>query len=364
MNKTKMNTNIDLTAINKYFNINNEKPDTTYNNTNNTTKYRSVITQKSPLSDNEITVSQIITQIPYYTNFFSVLHDYETLNISKLNEIVIEKLQITENMNYYLFKYNDQHCIDFTDYLYNFKSIKKLCFYMIDTLYHLLNGLSVLHSNKVCFFNISPQNIVFLEHYREKPVLNDFSLALQVNELDYHYISIILNKLDDFTYQPFEIHILYYFIKNHISTISYSFMEEFCENFVENLPILMLFSANYKQTYKSQCIETMKKYINRSQNDIINDILERNDKWDIYGLSLLYLKIFGSISRIFSLNQHIISKITMLLLKNIHPNSDKRMSLENTSNSINKLLNEPEDWNIFNKLDNHKMEQLMDEISK
>jgi hypothetical protein len=195
-------------------------------------------------------------------------------------------------------------------------------------------------------------------------VLSDFRLALQVNELDYHYISIILNKLDDFTYQPFEIHILFYFVKNHISTISYSFIEEFCENFVENLPILMLFSDNYKQTFKGQCIETMKKYINRSQNDIINDILERNDKWDVYGASLLYLKIFGSISRTFSLNQHIISKITMLLLKNIHPNSDKRMSLENTANSINKLLNEPEDWIILNKLDNRKIEQLMDEISK
>jgi hypothetical protein len=356
-----MNTNIDLTSINKYFNINNENPE---NNANNITKYRSIITHKSPLSDNEITVSQIISQIPYYTNFFSVLHDYDQLNVDKLNENVIEKLKITENMNYYLFKYNDQHCIDFTDYLYNFKSIKKLCLYMIDTLLHLLNGLSILHSNKVCFFNISPQNIIFLEHYREKPVLSDFRLSLQVNELDYHYISIILNKLDDFTYQPFEIHILFYFVKNHISTISYSFIEEFCENFVENLPILMLFSANYKQTYKSQCIETMKKYINHSQTDIINDILERNDKWDVYGASLLYLKIFGSISRTFSLNQHIISKITMLLLKNIHPNSDKRMSLENTANSINKLLNEPEDWIIFNKLDNRKIEQLMDEFSK
>jgi hypothetical protein len=40
------------------------------------------------------------------------------------------------------------------------------------------------------------------------------------------------------------------------------------------------------------------------------------------------------------------------------------MSLENTANSINKLLNEPEDWIILNKLDNRKIEQLMDEISK
>ena len=54
----------------------------------------------------------------------------------------------------------------------------------------------------------------------------------------------------------------------------------------------------------------------------------------------------------------------MILLNNIHPNSDKRMTLENTIFSINNLLNEFEDWNCFNKFDNHKIEQLINEFSK
>jgi hypothetical protein len=149
-----------------------------------------------------------------------------------------------------------------------------------------------------------------------------------------------------------------------MTTISYSFIEEFCELFVENLNILRLFSEKYKKSYKEQCVETMRKYINLSRNDIINDILEKNNKWDVYGISMLYLQIFGCISRVFSLKDTFISKITLELSRNIHPNSDKRMSLEETLYAFNKLLNEQENWSFVNKLDNSKIQQLFEEFAK
>ena len=235
---------------------------------------------------------------------------------------------------------------------------------MINSFQHIFDGLRILNENNVCFFNISPKNIVYLENYREKPVLKNFRFSLQLTRLDYTYFSHILNKLEDFTYQPIEIHILFYFLNHNIETISYSFIEEFCEVFIENLNILRLFSENYKKSYKEQCIVTMKKYINLSKKVIIDDILERNNKWDVYGVSMLYLQIFGCISRIFSLKNTFISKITLELTKNLHPNSDKRMTLEETLNQFNKLLNEQEHWDFVNKLDNSKLEQLFDELSK
>jgi len=79
---------------------------------------------------------------------------------------------------------------------------------------------------------------------------------------------------------------------------------------------------------------------------------------------MLYMQIFGSISRVFSLKGNFISKITIELSKNLHPNSDKRMSLEETLTSFNKLLNEQHDWSFVNQLDNSKLEQLFDEFSK
>jgi hypothetical protein len=351
----KMETNINITTINKYFSQNDCKK--TIKN------YRATIINYSHLSINEATICHKIKQIPYYSNFFSILDDYEALNISQLNENIIERLKDTEN-TYYLFKYSDKNSIDFIDYLYNSTSIKKLIFDVIESFSHILYGLHLLNEHNICFFDISPKNIVYLENFREKPILKNFRLSLKQNRIDYTYLSHILNKLEDFTYQPLEIHILFYFINNDMITISYAFIEEFCENFVTNLSILRLFSDNYRKMYKEQCIETMKKYINLPKKEIIDDILERNDKWDVYGISLLYLQIFACISGVFSLKGTFISKISIELSKNLHPNSDKRMSLEETLNSFNKLLNEQPDWSFVNKLDNSKLHQLFDEFAK
>ena len=116
----------------------------------------------------------------------------------------------------------------------------------------------------ICFFNISPNNIIFLATYREKPVLNNFQLSLQLDKLEYKYFSQILDKIEDFTYMPLEIHTLFYIIKHNMITLSYSFIEELSEYYVNNLHILKLFSENYRQSYKLQCVEFLKRY--RSHN--------------------------------------------------------------------------------------------------
>jgi hypothetical protein len=147
-------------------------------------------------------------------------------------------------------------------------------------------------------------------------------------------------------------------------TISYSFIEEFSENFIENLDILRLFSNNYKIAYKQQCINYLKKYINMPKEKIINDILERNNKWDVYSISMVFLHIFGCIFRVFSLKDTFISKIVIELLKNLHPDSDNRFTLEETLTIFNKLLNFENDWKFINNLDNDRLPQLFDEFKK
>jgi hypothetical protein len=108
----------------------------------------------------------------------------------------------------------------------------------------------------------------------------------------------------------------------------------------------------------------MKKYINHSKEEIIDDILERSDKWDVYGISIIYIQIFGCISRIFSLKGTFISIIILDLSKNIHPDSDNRMTLEETLYKFNMLLNEQENWDFINKLDNNKLNELFNELSR
>ena len=350
-----MDININISTIKKYFSQNKEKQ---------SCANRTKIVNYSHFSVNETNICHQIYQIPYYSNFFAILDDYEELNISQLNENIIEKLKLTEEMKYYLFKYYDGNSTNFVDFIYESNSIKKLIFDIIDSFQHILHGLHILNDNNICFFNISPKNIIFLENFREKPVLSNFRFSLNLNDLNYTYFSHILNKLEDFTFQPLEIHILFYFVKHDMTTISYSFIDEICENFVENLNILRLFSENYKKSYKEECIQTMRKYINQPRKVIIDNILERNNKWDVYGISMVYLQIFGCISRVFSLKGTFISKITLELSRNLHPNSDKRMTLEETLNIFNKHLNDQYNWSFVNKLENSKLVELFDDFAK
>jgi len=348
-----MNSNINILDINKYFlpNKNIEK-----------LNIRNKIVNYSNKSINEANICHKIKKIPFYTNYFSILIDLEELNVSQLNENIIEQLKNIEQKAYFLFKYNDKNSINFTDYIYNSKNIKKLIYDCINTFQHILQGLLLLNKNNICFFNISPNNILFLNDYREKPVLYNFSLSLNLNKLDKNYILNILNNFKDFTYLPIEVHFLYYILKNNLKTITYNLVEEFCENFIENFNILWLFPDKYKTTYKEYCLNTFQNFINIPINNIINDILERNNKWDIYSISILYFQLFGCILKVFSLKETFINKIIIELSKNIHPDSNKRYNIEDTINLFNKFLND-ENWQFINKLDNNKFPYLLEYLS-
>jgi hypothetical protein len=194
--------------------------------------------------------------------------------------------------------------------------------------------------------------------------LNNFQLSLYVSDLNEKYITNIIKKTKDYGLKPLEVHVLFYLIENNISTISYSFIEEITEVFIKNLTILSLFSENYRENYKTSCIESLKKYINKPKDYIINDILYHYDKWDAYSLSVIYLHIFGNISKIFSLKQTFIGKITIELSKNIHPDPFKRSSLHKLLENYNIIFNSQKDWTFINKIENEKMGELFSFLEK
>jgi hypothetical protein len=358
-----MNTNTEITTINKHFFLNSEKYKENEEIEENK-KYKTKLVNYCFYSINEANISDKIKKICYYSNNYAILEDYDFINISQLNEQIIEKLNLSDENKYLIFKYKNEKLIRFNDFLLNIYNPKLFILHVIDSFSYLLRSLIQLNDNNICFFNLSPQNIVFNLDCGEKPIIQNFQFSLQISKLNEEYITNIINKLNNYTHKPLEAHILFYLIKNDISTISYSFIEEISEVFINNLSVLTLFSENYKETYKAECIEYLKKYINKPKSVIIRDILEQHDKWDVYSLSLLYLHIFGNISRVFSLKQNYISKIITELTKNISIDPSKRSSLENLLENYEKFLNTEKDWSCVNKLPAHKMSILIDILGK
>jgi hypothetical protein len=133
---------------------------------------------------------------------------------------------------------------------------------------------------------------------------------------------------------------------------------------MKNCTILNLFSQSYKENFKKECIQSLKKYIDKPKSNIICNILENHNTWDNYSLSFIYLHIIGNISRVFSLKDTFLNKLTLNLSKNIHPEPLKRETLRETFNSFENLYNKFTDWSFINSITFEQLKKLHQVISE
>ena len=213
-----------------------------------------------------------------------------------------------------------------------------------------------MQNNGICFFHLLPKNIVY---NGEKCLLLNFELSLNIAKLNEKYITDILNKIHNYIHKPLEVHVLFYIIYNNISSLSYSLIIEIVEEFVNNLCILSFFSDVFKSSYKEKCIEFLKQFINIPKSELIPIILNYNDKWDIYNLSILYFHIFMNITKHFSLKDTALHKMAILLMKNIVPDPNKRTTLVLLFEEYENILYEM-NWNFIKQLSSKNMKNLFE----
>jgi hypothetical protein len=349
-----MNKSINIGLISNQITNNRRKVN---NNDENQTK----ITVYDFFSINEIKIGEIIEEIPYYRNYYDILTDYDFIDIGKIGEKIIENVDLdakNKDKKYVIFNYNNEKRIGFNDFLFklpNNNKNKEFVFNILNTYSFLLNNLIKLNDNGVCFFELSAENIAFSSY--SQPFLKGFKNALIISDLNTSYIHNIIKNIDKYTCKPLEVHVLFYLIVNNEETMSLSFIEAICNNYVKNMDVLSLFSQNYKDSFEKSCVETLKKYINRPKSVIIDDILKYSRYWDNYSLSILYLHIIGNISKFFSLKGTFMNKFTLLLIQNIHPNPLKRETLKETSKKYDKLFDNS-DWGFINDFSSEKMKKL------
>jgi hypothetical protein len=310
---------------------------------------------------NEIKISKIINKIPYYANNFEIIINYSLIQIGEMSEKVLQKhenvLTTQNNDKCLLIEYNSEiPNSNFDLFLFYLPTPKLIIYHSLNSYYHILNSFIQLNENRICFFDLSTENIDFNTHYN--PLLKNFKNSLLLDNLNESYIEKIVSKVKDFTLKPIEIHLLFYLVINK-ETLNHDLIETICERYT-SIEVLSFFSQEYQETYKSACKTFLTKYLGMSKSQIIENILTYHNTWDNYSLSMLYLYVLGNISRVFILKGTIMNKITILLSKNIHPDPVKRENLTDTKKKIDKLYDECIDWSFVNKISQEKMEKLYD----
>lgn len=354
-----MKTNIETTNISKHFFM-----DEPIGYEKGANKYKNKLTKFGFHSMNEIDISKKIKQLPHYLNNYLVVEEYRSVNINHLNNNQIcDKINTAIGDRYLMLKYKNQKLSFFNDYLVQFTEPKLFIMNVVCSVSYISKGLVQLNKNGICFFDLSSQNIVFNLDIGEKPVIFNFKNSLQIDKLDSTYIANVLTQITDYTYKPLEVHILFYLIKNDISFVSYSFIEEVCERFVSNLSVLSFFPEKII-AYKALCVETLSKYINVPKKEVIVDILTHHDKWDTYSISVLYLHLFGTITNFFSLKQNFISQMKNVFYKNIHPDPSKRETIFQFFEKYEELFNDQIDWSFVKKLPTINFNKLHEIMNK
>lgn len=363
---------IDIELLEKqtqtFSKLNNNKK--TQNNANNVSK----ICNYDFFSINEVKISEKIKEIPYYYNDCSIVEKCNYIKVGEMSEKSRQLLKISgipdnnsnnpnnpnnpnnNNKKYLLLQYNREKSIKFNEFLFSFNTPKPFIFHVLESYSSLLDIIIKLNDNDVCFFDLSCENIFI--GINKRPFLKNFDKSLLLNKLEESYISKMVSKITDYTCKPIEVYVLFYLIMNNEETMSYHFIETIVTFFIDNLGVLTLFTQSFKEKYKQNCIDYLKKYINQPKTTIIEDLIKYYDTWDNYSLSMIYLHIIGNIVRVFGLKDTFMNSFLILLLKNISPDPLKRENREESRTKYDNLFTTFTNWEFINELSSNKMKRL------
>jgi len=302
------------------------------------------------MSVNEIDISNQIKKISYYSNFFDILYDYDFITVLKDNP----KTRLI------LFTYKKEHNIPFHQVIFHLNTPKLFFIFTLNTFRYLLNSIHKLQNINVCFFNISTKNIIFQTNC-QIPFLTNFYNSIYISKLNIHYIKDIIDSIEDYVNKPLEVFVIFYIIKNNLTTLSCSVIDKIVDFYISQFSILEFFSQDYKNKYKQGCVLFLNKYINTPKNDILLDLFVYVNTWDIFSLSYLYLYIICSFYKVFKFfikSVPFLDNFIRLLSDNICADPCKRNNIDTTIQNYSNLFNDKYSWDFIHNLPIENMREL------
>lgn len=306
-----------------------------------------IIVENDFFFENHLKIDKIIQKIPNNKEYFILIDEIQNINYKNLYDKNTYYKLNQEKTDFIMIEYK---LGDFSHFIDFFKSLpipKLFIYHLIDSYIHILNEFNILINNDIFLFDLTSKNIIFDNTL--KPKLINFEFALY-NELKKTNFINILNKTNNYSLKPIEIHFLFYIYSNNIEYISITFLSNIINNFVNNMPFFDLFSPKYKEQYKEESLKYLNIFVNKPSQYVYDEIIKYKHTWSNYSLSIIYIYIIGKTIKTFQLKNTIINKILLILNKNIHPNPLKRENVSQTIEKMDILFGEFNDWNFIKNI--------------
>ena len=313
------------------------------------TKNKSYITKlqrKDFSADNEILIGNMIrdniqTKLLLDTHFAPVIHSCP-LNISKLRHLdpkcsVLKRVDTTDFM---LMKIRYIDSTDLDSFIIQNNNSSFLLLTLISSFNHILKSIRILIGLNIVHNDLKGQNIIYSQN-QSLPIIIDFGLSLPMSKITsenlYNYFYIYA---PEYYIWPLEVHLLNLLL--HItSEPTKDQLRELANKYTTHNIALQSFSQSFRKKFEDLCFDELVKYMKMDHKSIKTKILKSWTTWDNYSLSIIYLKFIYYIIR--SENGDILKNpftifITKLLLTNIHPDVQKRHTINETLKIFNQFL--------------------------
>ena len=322
-------------------------------------EYISKIQFDDKSSRNEIEISNIIKNISNYNNFFAPIVSYCNININRidknLTDVYGDKCGIYEKEK----RKNDPFIMVSIPYIKDGNFTKNVLsnkkkfslINLIDTYKHLLNALLLLQYNDIVHYDLKADNVLF-NKVKKQPIIIDFGLSINFKQINMltrmsdgknsvkkftpEIEKLLSNKFyvfaPDYYLWCIEIHTISYLLDSKDNILDPASIKLITTQYVKNNKGLVMFDDDFKYEYIRSAEKFLLQYQSQPRDKIILSLLKYYKTWDSFSLSIMYLKL------LFNIFGTQTNKVTLFLyklfLKNINPDPNKRLSVNDTLNEM------------------------------
>ena len=277
---------------------------------------------------NEIHISSLIRQIPNYRLYFLPVVASCSISLAAIDPKYIDKCKIIEkdHDDYLMLELPYLEHISFaTLFADTNRTTRHQFLTFIETFQYISIAIASLLERNVVHFDIKEDNILYSTKF-ENPILIDFGLSIPIQQLNESNLSAYFYVYaPNYYLWPIEVHAINYMI--HKGNLTSEVISELVNNYVIHNAGLLAFSDQFRERYIKSANEFLGSYLTMDKTKAITELIEFYKTWDLYALSIMYLKFMRLLFTDGFIKSEFIIAFTELLVQNICPFPNNRLSV-------------------------------------
>ena len=228
--------------------------------------------------------------------------------------------------------------IEFLQYMIKNANSVQIINNIINSFNVLLRSISLLVNKKIVHYDLKGSNILYSIR-KNIPLIIDFGLSIDMNSIDNMNLNqVFYTYAPQYYVWPLEVHYLG-LLFNENKEPTHEDLKNLAKIYVKNNKgINKNFSPTFLKKYEKTCLEQLKVYSQMRFEERVKYIMNFWNTWDNYALSITYLRFLRYLAIQGYYENSFIKFMGKLLLQNIHPNPNKRLSLIDTTHTFNGFL--------------------------